>query len=93
MNIEKIEELIDKALEEGDFEKLVRLLDERERLIKTSDLDPETAEKILERDENRLKKLENMKKELLATAFRSREYMKHLEERRNAQKGRSWGKG
>ena len=93
MNLEKIESLIDKAIEDEDFEKLLELLDERERILKSSELDSETIRSILERDEERMRKIERMKEELVRTAFKSEVFKRHLESYRKSQRGRSWGRG
>jgi len=61
--LNELEERIDKAIEEGDLEGLLKLLNEREELLKS--LPEETLEAIQRKDEERLRKLEEMREGFL----------------------------
>ncbi len=95
--VEEIEKKIDEAIESGDFKVLLELLDEREKLLKDmGEVLSSIAEKILERDKERMEKIKRMMEGLKETAFRSRDYQESLKAFRAAQgniQKRSWGRG
>ncbi len=96
MNLETIERLIDKAIEEEDYEKLLKLLNEREKILKNMEVTPQIAEEIMERDKKRLEMMEKKKASLIKTIMSSREYGKSLKSYGKSiseQGKRNWGRG
>ncbi len=96
MNLETLERLIDEAICKEDYEKLLELLDEREKLLKNIKVSPELAEKLLRRDEERIRKIEENKAKLIKTIMKSREYGKSIQaygKSISEQGKRNWGRG
>ena len=92
VDLEKIESLIDKAIDEEDFEKVLRLLEERENILKNIDITPSLAERIIERDERRIERIKKMKSQMLEKFFKSKEMERRIEYGWK-DRGRSWGRG
>ncbi|PLV59394.1 flagellar protein FliT [Thermotoga sp. KOL6] len=84
MSIDDIEKRIDEALEKGNYEILLELLEERRKLLET--LPKEALNRILIRDKERLEKLEKRKSDLFI------ELTKTLEAKTSLQK-HIWLKG
>ncbi len=96
MNLETLERLIDEAIDKEDYKKLLELLDEREKLLKSMEVSPELAEKLLRRDEERMRKIEGNKAKLIETIMKSREYGKSIQaygKSISEQGKRNWGRG
>ena len=96
MDLRTIERLIDEAIEKEDYEKVLRLLDEREKILKSANLTREELEEILKRDEERMKRIKEKKEELIGAIKKSRNYEKSLKAYKESfgeQEKRSWGKG
>ena len=96
MNLETLERLIDKAIDEEDYGKLLELLNERENLLKNMDVSSELAEELLKRDEERMKKIVENKSKLIETIMKSREYGKSIQSYGKSigeQEKRNWGRG
>ncbi len=96
MNLETLERLIDEAIDKENYKKLLELLDEREKLLKNMKVSPELAEKLLRRDEERMRKIEENKAKLIKTIMKSREYGKSIQaygKSISEQGKRNWGRG
>ncbi len=96
MDLQTIERLIDEAIDAEDYEKVLRLLQERESILKSHPPSPEIAREILRRDEERIKRIKEKKADLLRAIRGSRklgESLKGYERSYGEQQKRSWGKG
>ena len=96
MNLETLERLIDEAIDKEDYERLLELLDEREKLLKSMDISEELAKKLLKLDKERMRRIEKNKSKLVETIMKSREYgksMKAYGKSIGEQGKRNWGRG
>ncbi len=96
MNLETLERLIDEAIDKEDYEGLLELLDEREKLLKSIEVSPKLAQELLRRDQQRMKKIAEDKSKLIETIMKSRKYGKSMQAygRSISEQGkRNWGRG